>query len=118
MQEVTTTRTIKVGNIFRIHPTEAFLGVDRGIVEVVDIHIVPALDKECLDEANAMLTGLFGNNPEDSDKEFYQQCVEELMDSPWIEYRYTHFLCRNPEAEIGKSYYFPLDIFSSSITGY
>lgn len=115
MQELTVSHTLKPGNIYCIHPTKAFLGIDRGIIRIVNIFDVPALDAKCLDEANLFIKSMVKS---DTPKEELQQVTESVMDSPWVEYQYTSFLCCNPGEPLNKSLYLPSDIFTGSITFY
>lgn len=111
--EVTITRVIKIGGIYKINPSEAYLGVDSGNVKVVGI--VPfELDKSHqyvshihteniirdIDEyARVQLDTLGGpGNAE------YEGELERLSSQPWIVYEYVY-----PSGE----YYcvFPLEEF-------
>ena len=115
MQELTVSRTIKPGQIMRIHPTEAFLGIDRGIIKITAIHDVPAVNAGCLEEANLYLEPLVNSA---GSKEEVQSITEEVMDSPWVEYQYTSYLCRTPNASLNTPQYLPADIFLGSTTSY
>jgi hypothetical protein len=115
MQEIAVTNIIKVGSVKRLHPTEGYLGIERGIIKVVDILEVPALNSECLEEANTWIETSLIDKDNASE---VQDLTESIMDQPWVAYQYTHSLCRNFTSELGKTYYLPLDVFQSSITSY
>ena len=122
MQEVETTRTIKVGCTYRIHPTEAWLGIDRGFIKVLAIDPLTnppgvlksyiELNEEGKAEYASILSGF------DEGDEDYKSLKEELDTKPWVTYEYTSFLCKNPNVELGETYMLPLFVFQDVITQY
>jgi hypothetical protein len=68
--DVTVTRHIKIGQIVRINPSEAFLGIEHGIVEVIAIKEYDELDHT------------------DGNVEGVVELDEDAMNEPWVLYRY------------------------------
>lgn len=108
MHEVTVQRIIQVGCVYRIHPCEAFQGVEEGTIKIKAIHDVPALDKDCLEQAQLYLDTIL---PDCDGTD-----IHEVMDQPWVAYQYV----RVPQAGIPPAdmFYLPLDVFSDIITMY
>ena len=115
MLEVNTTRTIKVGRILLIHPTQAFLGIDRGVIKVVSIHDTPAMDAGATDAANKWIRDLTCGNPDDAE---VAALTDECMNQPWVSYVYTAYSSHNPASQLGEVQYLPLDVFAGSVTDY
>lgn len=91
------TRTIKVGQTLKINPSEAFLGVEPGNIEVIAIlpGILSALDVDVegidaeavirqMEEYKDVMLDLF--QPGDSE---YEYELTRLNEQPWILYQYT-----------------------------
>lgn len=91
------TRTIKVGQTLKINPSEAFLGVESGNVEVIAIlpGILSALDVDVegidaeavirqIEEYKDVMLDPF--QPGDSE---YEYELTRLNEQPWILYQYT-----------------------------
>lgn len=108
MYEVTIQRTIQVGCVYKIHPCEAFLGIDEGVIRIKAIYDVPALDKDCLEQAQIYLDTI---SPDADETD-----IHEVMDQPWVAYQYVRVLL--PGTPSAETFYLPLDIFSNLITMY
>ena len=110
MKYVVVSRTIGIGNVFRIHPSEAYSGIDGGIIEVVAIHDVPAMDSACLNYANIFIEAEVSSYDPDTERDDILQTAQGLMDEPWIEYKYTRYTSRVSTPTIGEPQYMPLSL--------
>ncbi|AWD92955.1 hypothetical protein HSE3_gp003 [Bacillus phage vB_BceM-HSE3] len=76
--EVQVTRKITIGSTFSISPSQAFMGIDAGSVEVIDICKYEDLQEEAKSDADAYLSTL-----EEFEDEYNQE-----KSSAWIVARY------------------------------
>ena len=114
MREVTVQRTIKEGQVLRIHPTEAFQGIHRGLINVNTIHDNALGDTKVGNAAADWLRELTcGLEPDE-----VQELTDEYTNCKWVEYRYSRVSDKGAESEVGIPQYLPLDVFADSITSY
>jgi hypothetical protein len=98
------TRSIRVGQTLRINPSEAFLGIESGIIvithvgtreELIDSIIPDAIRESIQTEYEVMMDNLDDKYAEDRDTK------ERLDIEPWVAYQYTN----------GERYSSPLELF-------
>lgn len=113
--EVTTTRTIRVGQLLKINPSEAYLGVDSGNVRV--LAIVPSKpDNETVYAEGIDTEGIIRDIEEYKDIHLdtlggpgstdYEDELMRLDNQPWVVYHYPY--AKQEEVYI---YVFPLEEF-------
>lgn len=106
MVVVEVTREIKVGKVYKIQPTEAYLGIDQGTVVVTNIDALEYLEGDTLEQAREFcrihLDGMTGQDYYDEDM--------RLNNQPWVAYQYS----RLP----GDQYVLPLEEFVIHSTMY
>jgi len=98
------TRTVKVGSIYRIHASEAWQGIEEGIIKVVKI-VAPA-DKD-QDKDNTQLE-MLDSCDSDEERAAYTDCN-------WIGYEHRD---RNGFATNGSFYMMPDWLFAEHISCY
>lgn len=93
---IKTEKKVKVGQIVRIHSSMAFLGIEEGVVKVMDF--VP-----------------WDKLPSFIDKEAYAEDSEYIREEVWVKYEYTR---ENDKGIRGEVNYFPASWFLEHITVY
>lgn len=94
---------LEKGQVWRIHPSEAFQGIESDLVKIIDIQ--PADQIETLDLEDYK-HGYDMSNPAEA-KDFNETYVETL----WVVYHYTS------EPEYVRQH-FPLALFVDHVTAY
>ena len=110
--EVTTTRTIRQNGIYKINPSEAYLGVDSGNVKV--LAIVPSMPDSETEYAEGIDTmGIIRDIEEYKNIQLdtlgsleYEEELERLNSQPWVVYHYPY-----TDQDETYIYVFPLEEF-------
>lgn len=119
MDQVRVCKTIRVGHHVNMHPSEGYQGISSGIVEVIAIHDVPAMDLKCHQEAVEFIDQCISIYDPVEDADDISNTTEHYMDQPWVEYQYTRIQDNNNSMEeVGVSYYLPSDLFANHTTQY
>lgn len=83
------TRSIRVGQSYKIGPTEAYLGIDSGTVRVLHIGDLSSV-MEYSDEVSMMADEFAGVHLSLMDEPLRTEEDERLRNQPWIVYQYTN----------------------------
>lgn len=114
MEEITISKTYIKGQIIQIHPIAAFLGIDSGVIKILNIYNVPAEDSECLANAIQFTEDLLSiSDPEEDDN-----LTEYYMDQVWVKYKYLHKRNIDIYKPSDEFFYLPIEVFSNCTTGY
>lgn len=108
-------KTIKKGQIWRIHPSMTFSGIEEGIVEVVAV--TAHNDQRIKETYDDWVFQYVGEKTPERYDDFDRECVEELK-QPWVIYRYTESNHDMHKDMIGEEFHFPLSYFVQHITMY
>lgn len=103
------TREITVDQLYKIQPTEAYLGVECGTVRVMFIGCLSEL-LDYSEEASSQADEYARVQLDLLDKEFYAEEDKRLRTQPWVVYQYS----RLPR----DTYIFPLEEFVIHTTQY
>lgn len=92
---IKTEKKVKIGQTLRIHPSMGFLGIEEGVIKVLDF--VP-----------------WNELPNYIDKEAYADGNEYIEKEVWVKYTYTE----KRNVNYGQEAFFPASWFLDHITTY
>lgn len=92
---IKTEKKVKIGQIVQIHPSMAFLGIEDGVIKVLDFVTWDEL-------------------PPYIDKEVYAEDAEHIREEVWVKYTYTE----KRHSSYGQEEFFPASWFLEHITTY